>query len=74
MGGLMGALNTVGGWAKTVTDLGLTVITAAVVVEVLYPGSDLIIDNIAAVVDRFGDGGLSGLILVLLFLVLYRRD
>ena len=74
MGAIMGALSTVGGMAKALTDFGLTLITALVVVDILYPSSTMIIENIAIVVDQFGDGGVAGLIVILLFLVLHRRD
>ncbi len=73
MGGFMAVLNTVGGYAKSVTDFGLTVIVALVVVDVLFPTSTRIIENIAIVVDQFGDQGVAGLIALLLVLVLYRR-
>ena len=69
----MGAISTLGGYAKSLTDFGLTVITALVVVDILYPSSTTIIENIAIAVDAFGDQGVAGLIAVLLFLVLYRR-
>ena len=74
MGAIMGALSTVGGMAKALTDIGLTLNTALVVVDILYPSSTMIIENIAIVVDQFGDGGVAGLIVILLFMVLYRRD
>ena len=73
MGPLMGALSTVGGWAKSLTDFGLTLITALIVVDILYPNSSYITENLAEVVGQFGDQGVAGLIVVLLFLVLYRR-
>ena len=73
MGPIMGALSTVGGWAKSITDFGLTIITALVVVDILYPSSSNINENIAIVVDQFGDQGVAGLIVLLLFMVLYRR-
>mgnify|MGYP001438714467 CR=1 FL=1 len=73
MGPLMGALSTVGGWAKSVTDFGLTIIMALIVVDILYPGSSAITENLGRVVDSFGNQGVAGLIVVLLFLVLYRR-
>ena len=73
MGPIMGALSTVGGWAKAVTDFGLTIITALIVVDILYPNSSYITENLARVVGDFGDQGVAGLIVVLLFLVLYRR-
>jgi hypothetical protein len=69
----MGALSTVGGWAKSVTDFGLTIIMALIVVDILYPGSSYITENLGRVIDSFGDQGVAGLIVVLLFLVLYRR-
>ena len=73
MGPIMGALSTVGGWAKSVTDFGLTIITALIVRDILYPNSSYITENLARVVGDFGDQGVAGLIVVLLFLVLYRR-
>ena len=73
MGPIMGALSTVGGWAKSVTDFGLTIITALIVLDILYPNSSYITENLARVVSDFGDQGVAGLIVVLLFLVLYRR-
>jgi len=69
----MGVMHKVGGWAKAVTDFGLTVIMALVVVDILFPTSTQIIENIAIAVDQFGDQGVAGLIALLLFLVLYRR-
>ena len=73
MGPLMGALSTVSGYAKSITDFGLTVITALIVVDILYPSSTEITENLGRVIDSFGDQGVAGLIVVLLFLVLYRR-
>ena len=73
MGPIMGALSTVGGWAKSVTDFGLTIITALIVLDILYPNSSYITENLARVVGDFGDQGVAGVIVVLLFLVLYRR-
>ena len=73
MGPIMGALSTVGGCAKSVTDFGLTIIMALIVVDILYPGSSAITENLGRVVDSFGNQGVAGLIVVLLFLVLYRR-
>ena len=69
----MGPMHKVGGWAKAVPDFGLTVIMALGVVDILFPTSSLIIENIAIAVDAFGDQGVAGLIALLLFLVLYRR-
>ena len=39
----MGSMHKVGGWAKAVTDFGLTVIMALVVVDILFPTSIMII-------------------------------
>tara|TARA_B100000678_G_scaffold171728_1_gene143293 strand:+ start:519 stop:731 length:213 start_codon:yes stop_codon:yes gene_type:complete len=69
----MGALSTVSGYAKSITDFGLTIITALIVLDILYPNSSYITENLARVVGDFGDQGVAGLIVVLLFLVLYRR-
>ena len=58
---------------KSFTDFGLTLILALVVVDILFPGGGYVIGNIEAVVGQFNDGGLAGLIALLLFLILFKR-
>jgi len=68
-----GTLGTISGYARTITDLGLRIIVALVVVDVLFPASSGITENIGTLVNQFGENGLAGLIAVLLFLLLYKN-
>ena len=73
MGGFQEIFNQVTSWTKSFTDFGLTLILALVVVDILFPGSGYVLGNIEGVVAKFNDGGLAGLIALLLFLVLFKR-
>ena len=66
-------IGTVSGYVGTLTDFGLKVIVALLVVDVLFPASTAISENIGTLVGQFGDNGLAGLIAVLLFLLLYKN-
>ena len=61
------------GLVGTVTDVALKLIAALVVVDVLFPGTSGIIENIGQLLDQFGQNGLGGLVAVLLFLLLYQN-
>ena len=62
------------GVVGTFTDVALKLIAALVVVDVLFPGTFGIIDNIGQLLDQFGQNGLGGLVAVLLFLLLYNNS
>ena len=68
------AITTVSTWLKTVTEFGITVILALVVIELLFPGFTGIVENIGAIVAQFSSEGLVGLIALLLFLLLFRQQ
>ena len=74
MGGFQEIFDRVTSWTKSFTDFGLTLILALVVVDILFPGGGYVIGNIESVVGQFSDGGLAGLIALLLFLILFRRS
>lgn len=73
MANVKGTIDTVSGYVRTLTDFGLRVIVALVVVDVLFPESSAINENIGVLVGQFGENGLAGLIAVLLFLLLYKN-
>ena len=73
MANVKGTIDTVTGYVRTLIDLGLRIIVALVVVDVLFPDSTDITENLGTVVDQFGEHGLAGLIAVLLFLLLFRN-
>ena len=64
----MDILKSVGGWAKQLTDVGLSVIALGIVLEVLFGGAipflgDMqVVPNIMAVLKGLSNEGLLGLI------------
>ena len=73
MANVKGTIDTVSGYVRQLTDFGLMVIVALLVVDVLFPASSPISENIGTLVGQFGDNGLAGLIAILLFLLLYKN-
>lgn len=67
------SINTVSGIVQTVTEFGMTLILALVIIDVLFPGSTTVVSNIGAIVGQFSKEGLSGLIALLLFLILFKN-
>ena len=73
MASIKGTFDAIMGLVGTITDVALKLIAALVVVDVLFPGTSGIIDNIGQLLDQFGQNGLGGLVAVLLFLLLYQN-
>ncbi len=73
MADIKATLATATGWLKSVTDFGLSIILAFVVLDILFPGSTGIIGNINGIVSRFAGNGVTGLIALLIFLLIYRK-
>jgi hypothetical protein len=67
-------LTNVQGWLKSITDFGVALIGAVVVIEILFPAfPSNIIPNIGALIAEFSDAGLAGFIALLLFAVFWQR-
>lgn len=73
MANIKATLATATGWLKSLTEFGLTIIFAFVVLDILFPGSTGIIGNINGLVNSFADGGVTGLIALLLFMMIYKK-
>ena len=64
----MDILKSVGGWAKQLTDVGLSVIALGIVLEVLFGGAipflgDMqVVPNIMSILNGLSNEGLLGLI------------
>ena len=64
----MDILKSIGGWAKQLTDVGLSVIALGVVLEVLFGGAvpflgDMqVVANIMSILNGLSNEGLLGLI------------
>ena len=74
----MGMLNTVKSWLRQIAEVGLLVIAAAVVLEIIF-GSPVdfvglsILDNITALTRELGEQGLVGIISIAIIIWLYLR-
>ena len=74
----MGMLETVKSWLKQISEVGLLLIAAAVVLEIIF-GSPVdfiglsILDNITALTRELGEQGLVGIISIAIIIWLYLR-
>ena len=74
----MGMIDTIKSWLKQIAEVGLLVIAAAVVLEVIF-GSPVdfvglsILDNITALTRELGEQGLVGIISIAIIVWLYLR-
>ena len=72
----MGIIDTVKSWLRQIAEVGLLVIAAAVVLEVIF-GSPVdfiglsILDNITALTRELGEQGLVGIISIAIIIWLY---
>ena len=74
----MGMIDTVKSWLRQIAEVGLLVIAAAVVLEIIF-GSPVdfiglsILDNITALTRELGEQGLIGIISIAIIIWLYLR-
>ena len=74
----MGMLDTVKIWLRQISEVGLLLIAAAVVLEIIF-GSPVdfiglsILDNITALTRELGEQGLVGIISIAIIIWLYLR-
>lgn len=67
-------LNTVSDSLKGIMGLGMTLAVAFLVVDMLFPGTTHIVDNVAGLVKTFVSHGLVGLITLMIFLSIFTRE
>ena len=67
------AMSQLTDWLRSATELGLAAILALVIIDVLFPGTTGVVTNIGTIVGQFSKEGLSGLIALLLFLVVFKN-
>lgn len=65
------SLNTVTSVLKGVVGLGMTLAVAFLVVDLLFPGTTNIVNNVAGLVNSFISQGLVGLITLIVFVSIY---
>ena len=74
----MGMLDTVKSWLKQITEVGLLLIAAAVVLEIIFGAAVpflgiSILSNITALTRDLGEQGLVGIISIAIIIWLYLR-
>ena len=67
------AMSTINGWLRDGTEIGVTLILALVIIDVLFPGTTGVVSNIGTIVGQFSREGIAGLIALLLFLALFKN-
>ncbi|MDH5446759.1 MAG: hypothetical protein OEY52_14505 [Gammaproteobacteria bacterium] len=68
------ALNKVTDSIHGIMGLGLTLAVAFLVVDLLFPGTTNIVNNVAMLVKSFTGHGLVGLITLIVFMTIFMRD
>lgn len=66
-------LNTVSSALKGVVGLGMSLAVAALVVDLLFPGTTNIVNNVAGLISSFVDKGLVGLVALIVFVAMFNR-
>jgi len=69
-------------WLRVIAEIGLTLVTVLLVVDLLFPGTTGLIDNIREIVETTGPDGettindraLAAVAVLLLFLLVYQRS
>ena len=76
----MEILNKVKGWAGAITEVGISLIALAIVLEVLFNGQGIpfwpnvsVVDNITGMVTALSAQGLVGLVAVWVLYHIYNR-
>ncbi|MBL4762713.1 MAG: hypothetical protein JKY93_08445 [Gammaproteobacteria bacterium] len=59
---------------KGVLALGISLMVVFLVVDVLFPGTTNIVNNVAGLVNTFIGHGLVGLITLIIFFAMYESD
>lgn len=60
-------------WLRSFTELGLALIMAFIVIDILFPGTTGVVNNLGIIVAQFSKQGLVGLIALLLFLLVFKN-
>ena len=67
------ALQTFSSWGKDIVDFGVAVIMVGIVVDILFPGTTGVVDNLTSLVGDFSSHGVAGVVALLLFVLIYNR-
>ncbi|MDH5446758.1 MAG: hypothetical protein OEY52_14500 [Gammaproteobacteria bacterium] len=66
------SIDHIHGWLHTAIEMGMSLILVMVVIDVLFPGTTGVVNNLSMIVGQFSKEGIAGLIALLLFLMVFR--
>lgn len=66
-------MSTMTDWLRSATELGMAIILSFVIIDVLFPGTTGVVQNLGIIVAQFSKEGLAGLIALLLFLIVFKN-
>lgn len=73
MAGVKEVMKDVVGWLRALIDLGMSLVLVFLLIDILFPGLDLVLGNINSIVASFADRGVAGIIALLLFVLIYKK-
>lgn len=73
MASVKDTLSTLTSWLYRFTEFGFALLLVFVIIDVLFPGTTGVVNNIGMIVGQFSKEGLSGLIALLMFLILFKN-
>lgn len=73
MASLRDTLQKTTGWLREIFDFGIALVLLFVVIDILFPGTTGVVENIGEIVSSFAAEGVVGLIALLVFLWIYKK-
>jgi len=73
MEAIQSTIDKMSGWLKIATELGVSIIMVAVVVDILFGGTTGVTANIGTLVGQFSKEGIAGLVALLMFLIIFKN-
>jgi hypothetical protein len=67
------SITTLTGWLRNAAELGMALVLTFVLIDILFPNTTGVLNNLSTVVSSFAKEGIAGLIALLLFLVLVKK-
>lgn len=66
-------LRSINEWLKVIIEFGLSVLLVFIIIDILFPGTTGVVNNVGEIVGGFAREGVVGLIALLVFLLIYKR-
>lgn len=66
-------LRSINEWLRVIIEFGLSVLLVFIIIDILFPGTTGVVNNVGEIVGGFAREGVVGLIALLVFLLIYKR-